>query len=330
MNMTAWLREAAAAHKALPILSFPGVQLIGTTVDQLVGDGELQARCMVAVAQRFDTLASVSFMDLSVEAEAFGSPIRFSGDEVPTVTAPIVHDMAEAEALRVPAVGEGRTNTYLQAIAQAAREITDRPVLAGAIGPFSLAGRLNDMTEIMVNCYEEPELVHTLLRKATDFLKQYFLAFKQAGAQGIVMAEPAAGLLSPDLVAEFSVPYVREIREAVDGDDFLFVYHNCGKTLRMMPELLKIGTRMFHLGNAIALEEALACIPSDVLVMGNVDPAGVLRQGTPESVREATQAVLAACAKYPNFILSSGCDIPPATPLANLDAFFAANAAYTR
>ena len=28
------------------------------------------------------------------------------------------------------------------------------------------------------------------------------------------------------------------------------------------------------------------------------------------------------CAKYPNFVISSGCDIPPMTPWANINAFF--------
>ena len=77
------------------------------------------------------------------------------------------------------------------------RLITDRPVLAGIIGPYSLAGRLLDMTEIMILCYEEPEMVESVLEKATEFLIEYAKAFKEAGANGVCMAEPAAGLLSP-------------------------------------------------------------------------------------------------------------------------------------
>lgn len=52
-------------------------------------------------------------------------------------------------------------------------------------------------------------------------------------------------------------------------------------------------------------------IPADTLAMGNVDPAGEFRNGTPESIREATLNVMNACCKYPNFVISSGCDIPP-------------------
>jgi uroporphyrinogen decarboxylase len=62
--------------------------------------------------------------------------------------------------------------------------------------------------------------------------------------------------------------------------------------------------------------------------MGNVDPAGVLRMGTPETVREATLSLLNRCAGYPNFVLSSGCDMPPMTPWENIHAFFAASEAF--
>ena len=58
--------------------------------------------------------------------------------------------------------------------------------------------------------------------------------------------------------------------------------------------------------------------------MGNVDPAGVLRMGSKEMVREATLSVMENCCSYPNFVISSGCDIPPMTPWENIQAFFEA------
>jgi len=323
MDMLSWLASAPAQKKPMPILSFPGIQLTGVTVDALVRSGRLQAECMKAVADRWDTLASVSLMDLSVEAEAFGSPVKFSDVEVPSVTGAIVSDEDSLAKLKVPAVGDARTGEYVKTISEAKALITDRPVFAGAIGPFSLSGRLMDMTEIMMLCYEEPELVHGVLEKVTQFLIAYNTALRCAGADGIVMAEPAAGMLSPALMGEFSTPYVKRIIEAVETDECVVIYHNCGNsTLSLTKEILGTGAKAFHFGNAIDLSEMLKLIPSDKLVMGNVDPAGQFRNGTPESVRAATLAVLDKCGGYPNFILSSGCDIPPVSPIENIDAFF--------
>jgi len=323
MDTKRWLRAAPALRKAMPILSYPGVQLIGKSVDELVHSGALQAECMQAVAERWDTLASVSLMDLSVEAQAFGSPVRFLQGEVPTVTAAIIGEGDDPDTLAVPQIGAGRTGEYISTIAHA-RKLIDKPIFAGSIGPFSLAGRLLGFNEIMVLCYDEPELVHAVLGKATAFLIEYNRALRDAGAHGLVMAEPAAGLLSPALNAEFSTPYVRKIIQAVENESFAVIYHNCGNTIPLIGSILENGASAYHFGNAIELSEMLKLVPGHIPVFGNVDPAGELRNGTPGSVREATLRVLEACAKHGNFVISSGCDIPPGAPLENIDAFFKA------
>lgn len=325
-DMKKWMQDCinAPTKKALPILSFPGIQLTGHTVDEIVRSGHLQAVCMEAIARKFDTAAAFSLMDLSVEAEAFGSPIHYSGDEVPTVTAALIHDEEEAEALQIPDVGAGRTGECVSGIREVSSLITDRPVLAGIIGPYSLAGRLLDMTEIMILCYEEPEMVETVLEKATEFLVKYAQAFKDAGANGIAIAEPAAGLLSPGLIEVFSTPYVKRICEAVEDDSFMVLYHNCGNVIPLLENIKEIGAGGYSFGNAVDLEEALKVIPEDNIVIGNIDPAGIIRNGTPEQIRKETLSLMERCCKYPNFVIASGCDIPPMTPLKNIEAFFQA------
>ena len=207
---------------------FSSVSLLGITVSELISDPKLQAKGMKAVADRVPSAASVSMMDLSVEAEAFGSQVKVSDIEVPTVVGAVVTSEEEADALEVPEVGAGRTGLYIEAISNVCKMVDDRPVFAGVIGPFSLAGRLLDVTEALVYCYTEPDMVHTVMRKVTDFLHKYIDAYKQVGASGVVMAEPLTGILSPQLAVEFSEPYVRELVEAAQTDDFIVIYHNCG------------------------------------------------------------------------------------------------------
>ncbi len=331
MNMNQWLKDlrAASVRKPLPILSFPSVTLTGIAVHELVTDSDKQAQGIVAVARRCDAAAAVSVMDLSVEAECFGAEILFQGDEVPTVVGALVETAEQAQALPIPRVGDARSGVYVEAVRKAATLISDRPLLAGTIGPYSLASRLMDVTQTMVNCYIEPEMVHTVLDKVTSFLINYILAFKEAGADGVVLAEPAGGLLTPELCQEFSSDYVHRIVEAVQDDTFIVVYHNCGGAVdRLVPEIVSVGAAAYHFGNAVPITSMLEQMPAECFVMGNVDPIGVLRNGTPETVRAATLEVMESACKYDNFLISSGCDIPPETPWENLDAFFAAAAEF--
>lgn len=333
MNMNTWTQELldAKVKKALPVLSFPSIQLMDITVRELISDSDIQAKGMKAVADRTPKAGgAVSLMDLSVEAECFGSPIHISDDEVPTVTGPVLSTEVDederlelAKAITVPEIGAGRTKIYIDAIEKAVGLITDRPVFAGVIGPFSLAGRLVDVTEAMIYCYDEPDMIHIVLEKVTDFIIKYIKSYKAVGAHGVVIAEPLAGLLSPALAQEFSGDYCKRIVDEVRDENFAVIYHNCGNTANItLDSILSCGANAYHFGNAVDMAEILSKVPADVICMGNVDPAGQFRNGTTESVRQITLDIMEKCCKHPNFVISSGCDIPPVSSWDNIDAFF--------
>ncbi|MBQ5865650.1 MAG: uroporphyrinogen decarboxylase family protein [Oscillospiraceae bacterium] len=327
MNVSKLLWDAARPEhrRALPILSFPAAQKLGVTVEQLVKDASLQADAIALIAAETDTLAAVSLMDLSVEAEAFGAKVQYFTDEVPAVVGQLVCDFEEAEALQVPDLSKGRAATCVEGIRMAKERIKDKPVLAGMIGPYSLAGRLMDVTEIMYVCYDEPEAVHEVLKKATEYLICYAGAMKAAGVDGVVIAEPLAGILSPDMAQEFSHPYVKQIVEALQEEDFAVIYHNCGNSVsHMLQGIFSIGAAAYHFCNAVDMAAVMEQAPSDILCMGNVDPAAQFVQGTPESMGQAVAELLEKCGNYPNFVISSGCDIPFHAKWDNIQAFFGA------
>ena len=218
-----------------------------------------------------------------------------------------------------------RDRIYIDAIEKVMGMIEDRPVFAGVIGPFSLAGRLLDVTQSLIYCYEEPDMVHVVLEKCTQFIIKYINAYKAVGANGVVIAEPLAGLLSPALAQEFSGDYSKRIVEAVRDENFAVIFHNCGNTANITLEsMFSNGANAYHFGNAVDMAEIMDKAPADIICMGNVDPAGEFRNGTPESIRATTLAVMEQCCKHPNFVISSGCDIPPLSSWDNIDAFFAA------
>ena len=99
-----------------------------------------------------------------------------------------------------------------------------------------------------------------------------------------------------------------------------------GSLVLTLPLLSGFAYPIDHMGFSITLPGA----PEDALIMGNVSPATQFRNGTPDSIREATLQVMYACCSAPNFVISSGCDIPPLSSWENIDAFFqAANEFYS-
>jgi uroporphyrinogen decarboxylase len=332
INMREWSKKITDSKERLsmPIMTYPGLQLAGKSIMDIIQNGDDQFSCIYELSRKYPSAAAMTVMDLSVEAEAFGSSIRYSSNEVPTVTGSIANSEESALNLKIPKPGSGRTGAYIRAAALSAQKISDRPVFGGQIGPFSLACRIYDMTEIMVALFDEPDTVHILLEKAASFLSEYAGEFKKAGANGIIMAEPAAGLLSPEQCAEFSSSYVKRIVDAVQDDSFMVLLHNCGNTVKLVPSMLSTGAMGFHFGNAVDMADILPQIPPDRLAFGNIDPARVFKNGTEDDVRQKTQELLEKTSGYSSFVISSGCDIPPGTPIENIKAFFDTVESYNR
>jgi len=313
---------------AIPIMTHPGIEMIGKTVQDAVTNGNIHAEAIIALNDRYPSAASTVIMDLTVEAEAFGCDINFVEDRMPDVGRRLLSSFEEVQQLSVPSLSAGRIPQYLLANQLAVAAIRDKPVLGGCIGPYSLAGRLFDMTEIMIAIYIEPDTINLLLEKCTQFLIEYCRALKTSGVNGVVMAEPAAGLLSDDDCRQYSSLYVKQIVDALQDDNFSVILHNCGNRGHCTQAMLYTGAHGYHFGNVMKMKDALETCPSDVLVLGNLDPVGVFKMSTPEQVKQSTKNLLEQTAEYRNFVLSSGCDVPPHTPLENVEAFYEALAEF--
>ena len=309
---------------AIPIMTHPGIEMIGKRIKDAVQDGEVHAAAIKRLSEIFPTAATTVIMDLTLEAEAFGCRIEFQENDMPHILGRLVTNSSEIDSLQVPTLVAGRMMQFLKANRLCVERTTNKPVLGGVIGPFSLAGRLYGMSEIMVECYMEPESIGRLLDKCTQFILTYCLELKRIGCSGVVMAEPAAGLLSNEECQIFSSDFIKRIVDAVQDDNFMVVLHNCGNSGHCTQAMVNTGADAYHFGNAIDMVNALNQCPKDKLVMGNIDPSGVMRMSSPNDVKAFTADLLHRTSGFDNFVLSTGCDLPPHVPLENLTAFFEA------
>ena len=306
----------------MPIMTHPGIELIGKKVIDAVKDGQTHYEAVMALRKRFpQSVASTTIMDLSMEAEAFGANIVFDDNEVPTVSGRMLESAADVEALQIPSLDTKRVPEYLKANRLAAAEL-DVPLFGGCIGPFSLAGRLYDMTELMMAMYIEPDTANLLLDKCTQFILEYCNQIKASGSAGVVMAEPAAGLLSNDDCQAYSSRFVKTIVDAVQDDNFVVMLHNCGNTGQCTKAMIETGAAALHFGNAIDMAQVLNEVPADIAVSGNINPVEIMKFGTPQQVEDVAKQLIKLADKHNNFILSTGCEVPPETPFENIESLF--------
>lgn len=322
MNKTISQLLTSVNVPVMPIMTHPGIELINKKVIDAVKDGQTHYEAVMALRKRFpQSVASTTIMDLSMEAEAFGAEIVFDDNDVPTVSGRMLTSAADVEALQIPSLDVKRVPEYIKANRLAAAEL-DVPLFGGCIGPFSLAGRLYDMTELMMAMYIEPETANLLLDKCTQFILEYCKQIKASGSAGVVMAEPAAGLLSNDDCQAYSSRFVKTIVDAVQDDNFVVMLHNCGNTGQCTKAMIETGAAALHFGNAIDMAQVLEEVPADIAVSGNINPVEIMKFGTPQQVEDVAKQLIKLAEKHNNFILSTGCDVPPETPFENIESLF--------
>ncbi len=276
----------------MPIGVYAGLEITGASVKDAVTSSQLQTEAVVALHERFNTPVMLTAMDLSAEAETFGCEIRMPEDDIPTVIGRLVTTAEEIDRLTIPSAGDKRTSVHLQTAQKLVAQANGLPVMGGLIGPFSLAGRLFGVSEILELSLTDPDLTERLLQKVTQFLLGYVQAFRDQGVDGVIMAEPAAGLLSPRGLAKYSSAFVRQIIDNSQTDDFTIVLHNCGAKIAHLPKILEAGAEIFHFGAPMDISQAITQVGSEVIIAGNLDPTAVFHSGTIAEVEAQTSDLM--------------------------------------
>ncbi|WP_319559567.1 uroporphyrinogen decarboxylase family protein [Marispirochaeta sp.] len=310
---------------AAPLLGYPGVHLNKSSIKGNVFDAAVQIETLLALDRRFGQDILFTFMDLTAEAHAFGAPVIYREMESPSVAEHILHTREGLEQLENRfSLQDERLQVYIDTVRGLRDSGAPKPIAAYVSGPFTLAGLLMGANDIALNTVLEPEFVSSAVQCAAGAIRSYAGALKKAGADIIVILEPTAVMLSPEMFWDFSGVWT----ERLIGDlDSFSVLHICGNTEHLIPGMCKTGATALSLDSAVDLPSVAPDIPKETAIIGNIDPVGVMCQKDPGEVRERVLDLRRSMRDYYNFILSTGCDLPPETPAENISAFMEAGKA---
>lgn len=302
----------------VPLLGYPGARLTNSTLRQNGFNAELHFRSVSNIVERFSPDAVFFMMDLSLEAGALGLPVRYPLNESPTVEEhPVkrIEDLGQFKVL--DPMNDARIRSFIR-VMELMKKHLSIPCGGYVIGPFTLAGLMMGATEITMATILDPDLVRYTIEFSTQVCRRYAKALADAGADMIAILEPTAVLLSPQAFPEFCGNHISEIISEMKP---MMILHICGNTTHLLSEMSKTGAQGLSLDAAVDFPSAVHRVDPEVVLIGNIDPVGVMVQESPDQVRERVRNLLNAMFPYENFILSTGCDLPLETPFENIDAF---------
>ena len=317
-----------------PLAGFPGVEMIGSTIKIAQQNFGEHYKAIRKLVDTFHPDLVFPLMDLSVEANALGRYTIFPQSESATVPK---ERFAVEELDRLAQINitfDSRLMGYVETLRLMSVTLP-AGIMKGAyvVGPFTLAGLMMGADDTVMSTVLDPDALHRLCHFTTERIQEYIQLLLAAGAEVICILEPTAVMLSPEQFAEFSAVYIRHITTSFKYSRANFVYHTCGNTMHLVDKMVKAGVQGVSLDSrdmGVDLPAVAARIPDDVVVIGNISPATTMRFGTADDVTREVTELLAEMEPYPNFVLSTGCDLPQETPIANIQAFMDAGRAYKR
>jgi uroporphyrinogen decarboxylase len=316
----------------VPLVGFPGLNMTGCTIKLAQQNYGEHFSVIRAVAGAFEPDVVFPLMDLAVEANALGRFTVFPQAESATVpkTSFSIDELDQASQINIAL--DTRLMGYVETMKLMCIGLPES-ILKGAYvtGPYSLAALLMGADDAAMATVLNQEDLHTVCRFTTEAIQKYVRLLIAAGAQVLCILEPSAVMLGPDQFAAFSAGYVRHIIESCKYTGVATVYHTCGNTMALVGKMAEAGVDAVSLDSPAAgvdLLEVARGLSSNVVIMGNINPTGCLLNGKPKDVEEDVSALLKAMRTYPNFILSTGCDLPQETPLENIHAFMRAGRRY--
>ena len=326
--------NAEGRRLVVPLMGFPGLHLTGCTIKLAQQNFGEHFKVVRALAERFRPDAIFPLMDLSVEANALGQFTHFPKSESATV---VQDGFALDELVRAQQINitfDTRLTGYVETVKMMSIGLPAE-ILKGAYvtGPYSLAALLMGADEAAMATMLRPDDLHAVCRFCTEKIQEYVRLLICAGANIVCVLEPSAVMLGPDQFAAFSGDYVRFINESCKYTNVATVYHTCGNTMHLVEQMAGAGVDAVSLDApeyGVDLPAIAALLPRNVIVMGNINPTGAMLTGTPLDVEAEVDELLSQVAPYPNFILSTGCDLPQEVPLENVAAFMAAGRRWRR
>jgi len=253
------------------------------------------------------------------EAEALGCKVKpgrgVEGNEgIPGIDHPPPFKLDDTPVLPDDFLSRGKIPELLKAVRTLKEELGDEvPIVAGIIGPFTIAGALIDTVPLLKATIKTPEKIRPFLDLGEQAGTALAKALIDAGADIISCEDMTASplLIAPETYRDYELEYQSKQFEAISVPKIL---HICGNVDRIVEWMGQTGADILSLEPKASAQLAREKCGPDVILMGGVDTATTLFMKDADTVKQGCEESIAGGIQ----ILAPGCAVAPATSLENL------------
>jgi MtaA/CmuA family methyltransferase len=306
----------------MPITMMFAGDCSGIPYGEYARDHKKLAEAQLRIAETFDVDYVSVISDPAREAADLGASIEWFDNQPPAIVEShaLIHEKAKLAKLEVPDPLAGpRMSDRVAGAAMLAQRAGATHIVEGWIeGPCAMAADLRGVNTLMLDFYDDPAFVHDLFDFVIEMEVRFAKAQIEAGVTLMGIGDAAASLIGPKLYEQHVYPAECRLIERVRAMGVPVRLHICGNTRRIAGLMSETGAEIVDLDFLTPMGEARAASGPDQVLLGNIDPVRVLRDGTPESITAALEECWQAAG--PRWICGAGCEVPRGTPHENLMA----------
>lgn len=305
-----------------PMLGATGLQITGVNLAEAASSAESQFEAIKVGYERFKPDFISPFMNIMLEVTALGIKPNFGNNS-------FNFDFAAMSGFSKRKFLESSSIiTYISTLKQMAINLPESIYKSAYItAPFTLATLIAGANSAKKCLQQNSSDLLELIEICSTWQKSLIDEIAKLEIDAIFLLDPYAGMLEVKEFATYAGKPLEELTNYIHnlGKDSLL--HICGRAAKHLSGMVSTGVDGISLDSPemeIELPKLINQVPKDVVLVGNINPTGYMQNGTPQQVYAEVQNLVFQLRNHPNFLLSTGCDLPADTPLKNIEAFIKA------
>lgn len=177
---------------------------------------------------------------------------------------------------------------------------------------------LRGINDALLDMADGENFLADIFEKLTEQAIYYAKEQVRAGADIIGIGDAACSIIGLPLYRKYGFPYEKRIIDAVHEAGALVKLHICGNTTFLLNDIALLKPDIFDVDSMVDFAVASNVLKEHSLVSGNIDPVGVLLEGTPEMVKTETYKCIEQGGN--TCCISGGCETPVYAKSENIKA----------